>query len=551
MNSIGHFEQKFNTLKFIKIAQIVVIMALLSAGLNLSQVKAEQKPIQKNKPYGGTLVWGTTNRPSIINPILTSHSVSAALLDIIFNRLVKLNTRGEMEPDLAESWEVSEDGLIYTFHLRRGVKFHDGVECTAEDVKFTYEAVCDPKVNSPYRSNFLLVDKWEVVDKYTFRIVLKKPYIPLLYKLVMCIAPKHLLESVDLANTEFNYHPIGTGPFKFKQWKEDDTIILEANDDYFEGRPYLDRIIIKTYPDSSKLWAALMRGEVDYMQFMEQKDYEIVKQDSTFKSYAIPVDYYFAVAYNLEDEILSDRRIRFAIAYSINRKELIQRVAAAYGIECLGPFYPESEFFYEGIKPFEYNPQKAQELLSEAGWQDIDKDGILEKDGDELELKILVDERSDIFKKIAMLIRQQLQEIGIKTNTILYNNESQLISEFLESKRPQMCLIYGFANRLVPDEAAKDWCSVFKIKAGRLWIYRNREVDRLFELGQITEDKEKRKKFYKKIHQLIYEDQPACFLYFPVHFHAISARFSGIDDFFSLDMPYYMIKDWYITDVKK
>jgi len=545
------FQQKYKELKFKKIAQISIIMAIVGLGLNLSQVKAEVEPAQKDKPYGGTLVWGTANRPTIINPILTNRSVSASLMELIFNKLVRLNHKGEIEPDLAESWEVSDDGLTYTFYLKKGVRFHDGVECNAEDVKFTYERIVDPKVNSAYRANYQLVEKWEVLDKYTLRIILKKPFAFFLYKLDREIAPKHLLENIDLDNTKFNYHPIGTGPFKFKEWHRDDTIVLVANEDYFEGRPYLDRIVIKTYPDASQLWAALMRGEVDYMEFLEQKDYEIVKTDPTFKTYAIPVDYYFAIAYNLEDKILSDRRVRYAIAYVINRKELIQRVAGGYGKECLGPFYPESEFFYEGIEPFEYNPQRAKVLLSEADWQDIDNDGILEKNGEELGLKILVDERYDIFKKITMLIRQQLQEVGIKVTVILFNNKSQLTSEFLESKRPQMCLIYGFANRLVPYEAAMDWCSIFKIKAGRLWKYRNRDVDRFFESGQITKDKQKRKKMYKKIHQLIYTDQPACFLYFPVHFHAISSRFEGIDDFFCLNMPYYMIKEWYIKKGKE
>jgi peptide/nickel transport system substrate-binding protein len=525
-------------------------MTTLSLGLNLRQAKAEVNPHLKNKPYGGILIWGTKNRPTIINPILTTHSVSMSLQDLIFNKLVRLNAKGEIEPDLAEYWEISEDGLVYTFHLRKGVKFHDGVECTAEDIRFTYQAVCDPKTNSPYKSNFLLVDKWEVVDKYTFRIILKRPYIPLLYKMVMTIAPKHLLENVNLANTELNYYPIGTGSFKFKEWQKDDTIILEANEEYFEGRPYLDRIIVKTYPDSSELWTALMRGEIDFMKFMEQKDYEIAKQDPAFNVYAIPIDYYFAVAYNLEDKILADKRVRYAIAYALNRKEMIKRVAGGYGVECIGPFYPESEFFYEGIEPFDYNPKKAKELLSEAGWEDIDKDGILEKDNSELEFKILIDKRSDIFKKIAMFIRQQLQEIGIKITVILYSDDSQLTPEFLESQKPQLHLIYGFADRLNPNEVTIDWYFNSKPR-GRLWKYRNRDVDRLFELGQTTKDKQKRKKIYKKIHQLIYDDQPACFLFFPVHFHVVSARFAGVDDFFCLYMPDYTIKDWYIEDAKK
>jgi len=473
-----------------------------------------------------------------------------SLQDLIFNKLVRLNAKGEIEPDLAEKWNLSKDGLIYTFYLRQGVRFHDGVECTAKDVIFTFRAIVEPMNKSPFASALELIESIEQVDKYTLRIKLKKPHCYFIFKLLREIVPEHILKEDNLRSSPFNYHPIGTGPFKFKEWHRDDTIVLVANEDYFEGRPYLDRIVIKTYPDASQLWAALMRGEVDYMEFMEQKDYEIVKTDPTFKAYAIPVDYYFAIAYNLEDKILSDRRVRYAIAYAINRKELIQRVAGGYGKECLGPFYPESEFFYEGIEPFEYNPQRAKVLLSEAGWQDIDNDGILEKNGEELGLKILVDERYDIFKKIAMLIHQQLQEVGIRMKVVLYKNESQLTYEFQGSKRSQMFLRYFFAHSSIPIESGSYWYSRF-LRDIKLWNYRNRDVDRFFESGQIAKDKQKSKKIYKKIHQLIYTDQPACFLFFPFYFYAISAKFSGIDDFFCLNMPYYMIKDWYIKNDKR
>ncbi len=544
------FQQKYKELKSKKIAQISIIMAIVGFGLNLSQVKAEVKPIQKDKPYGGTLVWGTKNKPTIINPILTTHSVSMSLQDLIFNKLVRLNPKGEIEPDLAEAWDVSEDGLTYTFYLRKGVRFHDGVECTAADVLFTFKEIINPENNSPFASGFALVKDFEQIDRYTFRIRLKKPHLYFMFNLLREIVPEHLLKEADLNNNPFNYHPIGTGPFKFKEWHRDDTIVLEANEDYFEGRPYLDRIVVRTYPDSSRLWAGLMRDEVDYATFIEQRDYEIAKKDPAFKTYAIPVDYYFAVAYNLEDKILADRRVRYAIAYAINRTEMIRRIAGGYGRECIGPFHPESEFFYEEIKPFDYNPQKARELLSEAGWQDSDNDGILKKNGDELEFKILIDERNDTFKKIAMFIRQQLQEIGIKIRVQLYSDESVLTEKFLHSHNPQMYLRYYFADRLIPDEPAIDWYSKSDC-FGRLWIYRNREVDRLFELGKVNKDKEKRKRIYKKIHQLIYDDQPACFFFFPVHFHAVSAKFKNIEQFFNSIMPFYTMKDWYIEDVKK
>ena len=291
-----------------------------------------------------------------------------------------------------------------------------------------------------------------------------------------------------------------------------------------------------------------MRGEVDFVAFIRKEDYGVVKNDASFKAYAIPADYYYALVYNLNDPILADKKIREAIAYGVDRKSLIGRTG--YGLECQGPFYPNSLGFNPQVKPFEYNPQKSSRLLEEAGWQDKDNDGILEKEGEELELRILVDARSDVYKKIAMVIRQQLQEIGIKIKVILYDDDSQLSQEFLRQRNPQahLKLLLGGIN---PDQQAEDWCFKEFKGSDKLWSYKNEEVDKLFELGKITKGKEKRGKIYRKIHQLIYQDQPACFLYFRYDFHVVSSKFENVDNFFNLTMPFYTMKDWHLSDKRR
>jgi len=507
--------------------------------------RAQAAP-QPNKPYGGTLIWGTCHKPTLINPVLTTYSISAALEQLIFNGLVRINSRGDIEPDLAESWEVSSDGLVYTFYLKKGVRFHDGVECTAYDVKFTYDKIMDTQVNSPFKSPFELVEKFEAIDKYTFRVNLKKPSAPFIYAMVIRIMPKHILENQDLNNAGFNFHPIGTGPFKFKEWAKNNQIILEYNPDYYEGRPYLDRIIVKVYADSRDTWIALMRGEVDFVGFIEREDYEILKKDPSFKTYAFPADYYYILVYNLSDPILADKRVREAIAYGLDRKRMIEKAAFGYGLECNGPFYPGSPAFNPEVRPIEYNPSKAQEFLREAGWKDQDKDGILEKNGEDLEIKILVDARNDISKRIAMVIRQQLLEIGIKIKIILYQDDSMLTEGFLKSNNPQAHLKFSLAG-IGHIYIQADWYSKLNKRPDKLWSYKNEEVDRLFELGEITQDKEKRKEIYQSIHKLIYEEQPACFLYFPFFFYAISNNFINTDEYFTLNMPTYTIKNWYFS----
>ncbi|MDD5130516.1 MAG: ABC transporter substrate-binding protein [Candidatus Omnitrophica bacterium] len=523
-----------------RIIYIILIMFTLTIPLT-EGISAEEKR------YGGTLVWGTCNKPTIINPILTTTSVSMSLQGLLFNSLVRLNARGKIEPDLAESWDVSADGLTYVFHLKKGVYFHDGVECTAEDVKFTYDKILEPGVNSPFRQFFEPVSQFKVLDKHTFQITLKKPFFNFAYRLIREIVPRHILEKADLGECVFNSHPVGTGPFQFKEWGKDDQLTLEYNPRYFEGRPYLDKIIVKIYSDSHSLWVALMRGDIDYSTFIEREDYEIIKDDLTFKAFAIPWDSYYAVFYNLADSLLAGIKIRQAIAYGVDMKELIKKVAYGYGKECIGPFYPGSSVFNSSIKPYGYDPNRSLEILKEAGWRDEDNDGILEKNGEKLELRVLVDTRNHVYQRIIMVIRQQLQQIGIKVKAVLYDNEEMLTPEFLAQNKPQAQLSFPMA---IGDSAEslglEDWYSLESKRLIKLWVYQNKEVERLFRLAEATTDSEKIEIIYQKIHQLIYVDQPACFLYVPFVFHAISGKFGNVDDFFTLYMPYYTMKDWYI-----
>jgi len=523
---------------------IIVIFLLILLMLVLKYTRSDS---EKDSRYGGRLVWGVCHKPVPINPVFTTNSVSASLLDLVFNRLVRWNAKGEIEPDLAESWEISEDGLIYTFHLRKGVKFHDGRECTAFDVKFTYDVIINPEVDSPFKTSFEPVKEFKAVDAHTFQIILKKPFVPVMCRLTKEIIPKHLFSKTDIKTNPYNFRPIGTGPFKFKEWTADNTIILEYNPDYHEGRPCLDEIIIKTYPDSRELWSALMRKEVDLVLFIDKEDYDILKNDASFKSYTLPTDYYYAVCYNLNDPVLKDIRIRQAIAQAINVKRLINTVAGGYGMECSGPFSPNCLGCNPSIKLLEYNPDKAKQLLKNAGWIDANKDGILDKEGKTLKIKLLVDAKSNDQKRIAMFIRQELQEIGIMVEVVLYDDERILTKEFIKDNKVQAQLKLFLAG-IDPDQEKDDWCPKETRTADKLWIYYDENINKLFELGKITHDKQDRKQIYQKIHKLIYKKQPACFLYFPSHFHAVSTRFKNTEEFFNINMPFYTIKNWHISN---
>jgi len=517
--------------------------------LSLAAPRSEGKLSTGNRSYGGTLIWGASTKPTALNPILIRGSVSSSLLELLFNRLVRLDSKGLVGSDLAEGWTLSPDGLVYTFYLRKGVRFHDGVECTAYDVEFTYDKIIDPEVNSPFRGHFQVVQDFKAIDKHTFSITLKRSCAYFIYRLFREITPKHLLEGADLEHTPFNYHPVGTGPFRFKECNKDNQIILEHNPDYYEGRPCLDRIVIKSFTSYQDAWTALMRGEVDFVKFIEQSDYEVIKDDPSFKAYAFPFDYYYAISYNLDDPILKDKRVREAIACGIDIKDLIKRAANGYGLESAGPFCSKYLEYNTFVRPFEYDPKGALGLLSEAGWEDADGDGVLEKDGKELEIRVLVDSRRDVCKRIVAVVRQQLQEIGIKIKVQLFEDVYKLTMDFLRQNRFQAHLRLFMAG--VPQEVVEDWCSRGQKRFSNLWVYRNEEVDNLFELGEVEYNRIERRKIYRRINRAIYEDQPACFLFFPFSFGAVSNSFENTDELFSWGVPYYTMKDWYVAQTKK
>lgn len=502
----------------------------------------------KKPGYGGTLVWGTQFKPAPINPVNITHSISLDLMNVIFNGLVRLNPAGEYEPDLAERWEISADGLVYTFYLRKGVRFHDGVELTAQDVRFSYEQYIYPENNSPYRSRYTVVDRIDVIDAHTIRFYLKESVPQFIEQLIRAVIPRHILEGKNLQEDPFNYAPVGSGPFRFARWDRDsDEMLLEYNPHYFEGRPYLDRIVVKVYSSPASLWSALMRHEVDLVQFISKSDFQVLSTDPAFKTYTVSAEAYSAILYNLHDPVLAEPAVRQAIAHSINVEGMLDRLSGVQGLKSVGPFHPQSRGFDPDVKPLEYDPDQAAKILEVNGWEDLNQDGILEKNGQDLEIRLLVDNGDPIHKRTALVLRQQLAAAGIKLKLQLYKDFSELDADYLSRHQSQAWLRYYPGRVLSEVNAVKPWYSGFTMP-GQFWKYKNDELDRLIEQASTEIDIDKSYALYKKIHKRIYEEQPVCFLFFHENLFALSARFGGTESYFNINMATYTVKDWYLLD---
>jgi len=322
--------------------------------------------------YGDLLIDASIGDASTLIPPLASDASSREVANLIYNGLVKYDGDLNLVGDLAESWQVSPDGLTITFKLRRGVKWHDGAPFTAPDVLFTYQVMVDPKTPTAYGEDYKQVKKAEVLDDYTFRVTYPQPFAPGLESWGLAILPRHLLEGQDITKSPLARHPIGTGPFKFQEWRAGDKIVLSYNPDYFEGRPYLNGYVYLVIPDLATMFLQLKAGNIDRMgltplQYKRQTEYP--KFQRLFNKYRYVSFSYTYLGYNLEDERFADRRVRQALTYAINKKEIVDEVLLGLGQEATGPYKPGTWFYNPNVPKFDYNPEKARALLAEAGWR--------------------------------------------------------------------------------------------------------------------------------------------------------------------------------------
>jgi len=489
---------------------------LILLTLNFIYVSSSKRP-QLNQ-----LVIGSIGDASFLNPILAQDTASSDINSFLFNGLLKYNKDLILTGDLARSWTI-KNGLKpeIIFYLRRDVRWHDGYPFTSRDVCFTYKTIMDERTNTVRKSDFELVEKVEAPDPYTVRVIYKEPFAPALETWTIGIIPEHLLKGKDINTAHFNRSPVGTGPFKFVSWVSDEKIVLEANDDYFEGRPGLDRIIYRIIPETSLNEMELLTGGIDYTGVFPHQ-YKRIQSNKNLKVYKRPSLGYTYIGYNLKNPLFSDRRVRRALTYAINRKEIVEYVLYGLGYVATGPFPNHLWYADKSISPLPYDPGKAKALLKKAGWVDTDGDGILDKDGKPFRFELITNSGNDTRRDIGVLVQRYLREIGIDVTLQLYE-WSIFLKNFINPRHFDACIL-GWSLSVDPD-AYSIWHSS-QIKDGFNFIgYRNPEVDRLLVEGRKTFVFEKRKEIYHKIHRLIHEDQPYTFLFVPYSTPALSIKF--------------------------
>jgi peptide/nickel transport system substrate-binding protein len=477
----------------------------------------------------GKLILPLGGEPSILNPILSSDSASSAVEGTIFSGMVRINERLEVVPDLASSWDVSDDGLTWTFHLRRNVKWHDGRPFTAEDVKFTFDSILNPKVNSVRRGDYIIDGvpiKFVVVDKHTVRAILPKPFAPFLVEAGMSIIPRHLLSGKDINTAKFNRNPTGTGPFKFKEWLSGDHVTVVRNDNYYLGKPHLAEIIFKTIPDANSRLVALKTGEIDQSD-IPPKDYKAIRRVPGLNVFEYESLVYTYFGFNLKSPLFSDKRVRQALAHATNKDQLISLVLKGLGRAAYCPTSPVSWAYSNDVIKYEYDLEKARALLKESGWR-IGKDGLLEKNGSKFEFTVLINQGNKQREKAAIILQQQWKKIGVKMDIRVMEWSAMLkIVDAPKDPKDFDAVIIGWSLGVDPD-ARSIWHSEEYPRGLNFVGYSNDVVDWLIDKGRTTMDKGERKSIYAKMNKIISDEQPYIFLWYPKSVVAVRDRVGGL-----------------------
>jgi len=519
---------------------VLTVLAFHIVGCNDDRNPADKNPVESQadrsakekqyKPaYGDMIIRGTIGDASVLLPVLASDSASGAINDLIYNGLVKYDKDINLVGDLAEKWEISEDKLTIRFSLRKDVKWQDGKPFTSEDVEFTYNVYTDPKTPTAYSGDFLRIKELRKLDEHTVAVTYKRPYAPALGSWAAGMLPRHLLEGTEITESPLKRKPVGTGPYRFKEWKTGEKIVVDENPDYFDGRPYISRVLTRIIPDPATMFLELKAGRIDQMgltplQYRRQTETKRFKAD--FRKYKYLSFGYTYLGYNLLDWKFKDKKVRQALTTAINRESVVEGVLLGLGRVAFTPFKPDTYWFNPNVKKFAYDPEKAKKMLAEAGWKDTDGDGILDKDGKPFEFIIITNQGNDMRKNAATIIQRDLKAVGVKVR-IRVIEWAAFLKNFINKKKFEACLL-GWGIGIDPNQL-DIWDSR---KTGEHQLnfisYKNEEVDKLLERGVSTYDRKERKKYYDKFQEIIAEDQPYTFLYVSLALPIINSRFHGI-----------------------
>jgi peptide/nickel transport system substrate-binding protein len=495
---------------------LLMMLAIVAVSVSMNAQAAGRND---GRPDGGQLGYGEYGRPATLDPITSNDMVSLRISELLFNGLVGINERQEIVPELAQRWEISDSGSTYTFYLRQDVTWHrkgdeDPGTLTADDVIATYNIMTHPKTITPLKVRYEFIKGVERVDDYTVRFSLKRPILNALAKFSFKIIPAHGPANPAFLTREdpFVQRPIGTGPYRIDRITGDREVVLAANESYFKGRPHVDRFIGKPFADQNIMTQAMMFNAIDMIILVNPRDIPEIQGDKRYVLQPYNALSYSFFGYNLRNPLVEDKRVRQAFTHAVNRQEMLDSFFNSQGSIISGPFAPGSWAYNLDVAPFPYDPDRARELLLEAGFSP-GPDGIMERGGDQLvlTLKVPIEKESEAVKRVVLAFRSYLRKVGVEIRVEFKEWLAWKEDVFLDHDFDII-----FASWVFDDSA--DISSLFHSAEIGAWknnfgAYSNPEIDSLIVESKLTLDHEKRRTIYRKLHSLLAEESPYTFLW--------------------------------------
>ena len=528
----------------VPIRQMVLLMMLIALPALLIQgcSKKEDTPpgvSNQSTPDSGTPVIGDwlvrrlNAEPATLNPITASDAYEGQINGFIYESLLTLDNESlDHIPLLAESWEVSEDKMHYTFVLKEGLHWQDGKPLTAEDVKYTFDRAKDPEVDAPHLRNYYKdLIKVEIVDERTVRFTYATPYFKALDIIgLLGIIPKHLFEKEDFNTHSAGRSPMGSGPYRFIKWETGKEIVLERYPDYWGKPHYIKRIVFRIITDETVALQVLKRGEIDFMGLLPiqwERQTNSDQFNETFNKIRYPAMSYSYIGWNNQRPLFADRRVRRAMTMLLDRESFVKNIWYGLGTVISGNFFIGSPDYDKSIKPWPYDPEGAVKLLNEAGWKDTDGDGVLDREGVSFRFEFTYSQGSTTGEKIATMLQESLSKVGVEMKIRVL--EWALFTRLLDD-RAFDAVTLGWSLPVMADPY-QVWHSSQAEKGSNYIGFINKEADRIIEEGRLEFDREKRAAMYRRFHSILHDEQPYTFLFNRDSLVALERRFANVKEY--------------------
>jgi peptide/nickel transport system substrate-binding protein len=546
-------------LSLLLIGSLILSMLLFGSGWT-----SVQKPAS-TALKGGTVRYAVWSSPKgVFLPALSNDSYNYDTISLVFEPLLRLNPKLQLEKCLATSYTISKDKKTVTFKLRNNVKWHDGQPFTAEDVQYTFEFMGNADYSGPYGSFIKPIvgaDKFKnkqsqhiegikVIDAYTISFTTSNVYANALLNFgnSIRIMPKHIWEKVAVKDAakaaELLKNPVGTGPFKMSKFVPDQYVELVANDKYWGGSPIINKIIIQV-ANQDTAQAQMLNGEIDFMTIsqMNKDDLKLYK-DNKIQVQTVHSNSYQFMGMNNELEIFKDVKVRRALNYAVNRASMVKDILNGYGVIATNPYRPDFWASANGLNQFKYNPNTAIGLLKQAGWEYRTKEKLMYRNGKPVEFSLVYPSGDKPREAAAAVIQQNLKAIGIQVDLQIMEFNTALSK--IQKGTYELCLMGMGGSPGDPDITRFFGSSAIPPNGLNLCRIKNKTLDQLLKTGQNFVAVKDQKTIYNEVSKLINQEVPAVFLYFQDAGKAINGKLNGVQCFGGGN-NFYNVEKWYFT----